>query len=335
MNEPYRASSQKATRKPRTFGLVPRARAPGTLAPPDARSARRRLFALGVGLLSLFGLGGPNRAEAAEPEATPLEADRQLAKTRRAEGPLDLISLYQDNYFLTGFGGATSNQVKFQLSAKFDLWPNRGHHGAFFAFTERSRWNLYDKSAPFAENNFLPELFYTYFHHASRYDPPPRCAFFHERVGLVHESNGEDVRSRAWNRAYVESRFSCYGETHRYFVTSLRIWAPSFGSSDNPDIHKYLGYGELSFSLGNDGWSNWLNDFDLTVHLRKGTRDWGTGSVELDGRYRPPYGGSWRFTPHLYAQLFQGFGETLLRYDQSVTAFRIGIGFSDRSPRSK
>ena len=59
------------------------------------------------------------------------------------------------------------------------------------------------------------------------------------------------------------------------------------------------------------------------------------GSVELDGRYRPPFGGSWRLTPHFYAQLFHGFGETLLRYDQNFTAFRIGIGFSDRSARAK
>lgn len=254
---------------------------------------------------------------------------------RKKQAPLDLLSLYQDNYFLTGFGGATSNQVKFQFSAKFDLWPNRGHHGVFFAFTEKSRWYLYDKSAPFAENNFLPELFYTYFHHEGRYDPPPRCAFFHERAGIVHESNGEDVGSRGWNRVYAESRFACYGETSRYFITALKIWAPAIGIQDNPDIHKYLGYGELSFSIGRDGWSGWLNDMDLTVHLRKGTRDWGTGSVEVDARYRPPYGTSFRFTPHVYAQLFQGFGETLLRYDQTVTAFRIGIGFSDRSSRSK
>ena len=292
---------------------------------------RSFLAAIGAFVALVCGAGRVH-AEDAAPAPWVSTALRQ----RTVQTPLDLLSLYQDNYFLTGFGGATSNQVKFQFSAKFDLWPNRGHHGVFFAFTEKSRWYLYDRSAPFAENNFMPELFYTYFHHESRYDPPPKCAFFHERLGIVHESNGEQAeRSRGWNRAYVESRFSCYGDTSRYFTTTLKVWAPAIGIQDNPDIHKYLGYGELSFSIGRDGWSGWLNDMDLTVHLRKGTRDLGTGSVEVDARYRPPYGTSFKFTPHVYAQLFQGFGETLLRYDQSVTAFRIGIGFSDRSSRSK
>jgi len=34
--------------------------------------------------------------------------------------------------------------------------------------------------------------------------------------------------------------------------------------------------------------------------------------LEADARWRPHYGGFWRFTPNLYGQLFTGYGETPL-----------------------
>ena len=85
---------------------------------------------------------------------------------------LDLLTLYKDNYFLTGFSTAT--EAKFQFSAKFDIWPNRGPHAVYFAVTQRSLWDVYQASQPFRENNYEPELLYTYYHVPGRYDPPRR-----------------------------------------------------------------------------------------------------------------------------------------------------------------
>ena len=249
-----------------------------------------------------------------------------------AAAQLDLLTFYKDNYFLTGFTDST--QVKFQFSAKFDIWPNHGPHAVYFAFTQKSLWNIYRKSQPFQENNYSPELFYSYFHAPGRYDPQPGCGFFLERLGLVHESDGEDdPRSRGWNRVYGESRFACYDPVHHYAALTLQVWYP-VSARDNPDIAKYLGYGELSFAVGSDRGRGWLGDWEAALHARKGTRDLKTGSLELDARWRPRYGDFWRFTPYLYGQLFTGYGETLLSYDHALTAIRVGIGFSDRSTRS-
>jgi phospholipase A1 len=257
-----------------------------------------------------------------------------ITPSTNAVPQLDLLTFYKDNYFLTGFTNAT--EVKFQFSAKFDLWPNRGPHAAYFAFSQKSLWNIYRASQPFAENNYAPELFYSYFHAPNRYEPAPGCGFFLERFGFIHESTGEGgVRSRGWNRIYGESRFACYDAGRNYGALTLQLWAPPLGATDNPDIAKFIGYGELSLGVGSDGGQLWFGDWEVALHARKGTRDVRVGSLEVDARWRPRYGAFWRFTPYLYGQLFTGYGETLLNYDRALTAIRVGIGFTDRSTRSE
>jgi phospholipase A1 len=276
------------------------------------------------------------RATADEPDLAAVPTKQSSASTPASSAvpQLDLLTFYKDNYFLTGFTDAT--EVKFQFSAKFDVWPNRGPHAVYFAFSQKSFWNIYRASQPFAENNYAPELFYSFFHAPNRYEPAPGCGFFLERAGFIHESTGEGgARSRGWNRIYGESRFACYDAGRNYGAVTLQLWAPPFGTSDNPDIAKFLGYGELSLGVGSDGGQRWLGDWEIAVHARKGTRALRVGSLEADARWRPRYGDFWRFTPYLYAQLFTGYGQTLLSYDRPLTAVRVGIGFTDRSTRSE
>lgn len=247
----------------------------------------------------------------------------------------DLLTFYKDNYVIAGFTYAS--QVKLQFSAKFDLWPNASRHAVHFAFTVKSLWDLYQRSSPFAETNYDPEVFYTFFHHEGRYDPPPGCGFFYQRLGFEHESNGELVqRSRAWNRVYVESRFACTTAGKLFATASLKVWAPPFGAEDNPGIVSHLGYGELALRAGSEGRRNRWGDMDLGAVLRKGmSGGFDQGSLELVGRWRPPYSDFWRFTPYVFLQLFVGYGETLLAYDRFLTTFRVGLGLSDTSARSK
>jgi phospholipase A1 len=248
----------------------------------------------------------------------------------------DLLTFYKDNYFLTGF--TKSQEVKFQFSAKFDLWPNESAHAVYLAYSQKALWNAYLNSSPFQENDYNPELFYAFFHHPGRYVAPPGCAFFEERVGFEHESNGlGGTTSRGWDRVYGETRFSCYRRVRGFASATLRVWAPPFGvDAYNPDILNYVGFGELTLALGSDRGQGWLDQWNLSGTVRKGTSaSLGVGSVEVDGRWRPPNGDIWRLTLYLYAQLFVGYEEMLLTYNRPVTAFRIGIGLSDISTRSR
>ncbi len=157
-------------------------------------------------------------AAAAEPtpNASPGGTPPSPTAAPSHEAELDLLTFYKDNYFITGFTMQT--EAKFQFSAKFDLWPNRGQHAVYFAFTQKSLWDIYRTSLPFVENNYAPELFYSYFHVPGRYEPQPGCGFFFERVGIVHESTGEQARTHGVGTASTVSRAS--------LAMTLRIATP-------------------------------------------------------------------------------------------------------------
>ena len=73
---------------------------------------------------------------------------------------LNQLTLHDRNYFITGF--SKESQAKFQLSLKYNLWPNASAHAVYVGYTQLSFWNIYEPSQPFSEINFNPGLFYEY-----------------------------------------------------------------------------------------------------------------------------------------------------------------------------
>src|SRR6187200_647431 len=105
----------------------------------------------GVLIVSVLSLS--NAAAAVEPGANASPGGTPPGPTTAPshEAELDLLTFYKDNYFITGFTMET--EAKFQVSAKFDIWPNRGQHAVYFAFTQKSLWDIYRTSQPFVESN--------------------------------------------------------------------------------------------------------------------------------------------------------------------------------------
>ncbi len=87
-----------------------------------------------------------------------------------------MLTFHRSNYVLTGFTQAT--QVKFQFSFKYDFWPSTSHHTVYLAYTQKSLWDLYDKSSPFRESNYAPEIFYAHYHAEHHGQPNPGCGLF-------------------------------------------------------------------------------------------------------------------------------------------------------------
>jgi outer membrane phospholipase A len=251
------------------------------------------------------------------------------------------LSGHHENYFISGVGSA-GHLVKFQYSFKFDLWPNASRHSAYFGFTQKSLWRLWDFSAssPFVESNYAPEVFYGYYTKIGDVVPiPGRVTYFVDfaRAGLEHESNGLDgATSRGWNRFYVSTRVGAYVGIDNYVSLTPKAWLPPFGKSDNPDITQYLGYGSLGLEYGYDpATKNWWGGFSVGATAWKGAdRDLTRGALEVAGQWRPGYEGKfvewWKFTPYFYAQWHDGYGETLLQYNQKVNVFRFGLALEDR-----
>jgi phospholipase A1 len=249
-----------------------------------------------------------------------------------------ILTGYKDNYIIAGFTRQT--EVKFQFSLKFDLWPNHTRHSLYFGYTQKSLWNLYDQSSPFLDSNYNPEFFYGYF---KRYGDilwsPGRVSLFIDsaRAGAEHESNGRDgPATRAWNRVYGYVDGGAYFGTDYYATLGLKGWLPPFGmDQENADIVQYRGYGEATLVLGYDPtFPRWWGGGHLGATYFHGANTIpGRQGIEAFLQWRPGYDDRvsfWRFTPYIYAQLFHGYAEYLLAYNQAETAFRVGLSIEDR-----
>lgn len=216
-------------------------------------------------------------------------------------------------------GSIQNTEVKFQISFKVPLWNGiyKDIGDLYFAYTNLSLWQAYnsDISSPFRETNHEPELFVVF--DTDRYFPGIKSTYI--ILGISHQSNGRSgSRSRSWNRVYANFLFS-----KKDILFSIKPWYRLPESEkeypgdptgdDNPDIHKYMGYGEFNALYR---WENHVFSVMLRNNLRA---DGNKGAVQLDWSLPLP------FTKlRGYVQYFNGYGESLIDYNHSTN--RIGIG---------
>ena len=205
-------------------------------------------------------------------------------------------------------------EAKYQISFKTKLWEGLvGHHGdLWLGYTQLSNWQAYNKSfsAPFRETDYEPELMAVF---RTNLDAGLGFKVKMLSVGLNHQSNGRgQPLSRSWNRLMVQG-----GVERDNFALLLRTWKrfeESAAKDDNPDISRYLGYGDLQ--------ATWrLDAHELSLNLRPGF--YSRGSAQLD----------WTFPIHRnlkgYLQFFTGYGETLIDYNHRQSIFGLGVSLVD------
>jgi len=247
--------------------------------------------------------------------AAPTSAPRPSAAPGETRDEWSGFAKYRPNYFITGFRNVPASghdpDVKFQISLRYELLmdpPGRWHF--MLAYTQKSFWNIYDSSAPFRENNYNPELFIQW--------DPHLAPLEYVKAGYAHESNGlGGDASRSWDRVFAEARFGT-GALTVYPV----FWVP-FRLSDNPDIKRSFGWGELMARLRLGA------NYELEAVGRVGNQfDRGNILVGLNiGSLLRMFGVTeqkW-FTPNFYLQGWHGYGESLIDYDVRTTAIRAGI----------
>jgi phospholipase A1 len=254
---------------------------------------------------------------------------RERGEKRAGTGVFSL-STHRQNYFLPLAYNSNSNretynsagenkpsniEVKFQLSFKVQLWEKMfwGNGDLFFGYTQLSFWQLYDKdlSSPFRETNYEPEVFF-------KFDTDFNVLGLRNRlitIGFNHQSNGRGGElSRSWNRV-----FAVFAADRGNFFIALKPWyriPEDDDDDDNPNIEKYMGYGELFGAYRPKGH---VFSFMLRNNLRQNNR----GAVELGWSY--PIMTNLR----LYAQYFNGYGESLVDYDHSVNRIGVGVMLND------
>lgn len=226
---------------------------------------------------------------------------------------------YKENYFLPisydtkKRSNREQNEVKFQVSLKKPISYNLFNlkETINFGYTQTSWWQLYDDSAPFRETNYQPEIFMEI-----PYGEKDKTIIKGFKIGLLHESNGQNEdKSRSWNRIYLTS----YLQTGNLFIIP-RVWyrlKENKENDDNPDIHKFLGYGDLTFAYPYK-----QHTFKLLLRNNLRLNSENKGFAQLDWTF--PFFNSKNYFG--YIQASTGYGESLIDYD--IKSDKIGFGIS-------
>ena len=213
-------------------------------------------------------------------------------------------------------------EAKFQISFKFPLMYNvfgdNGH--LFFAYTNQSYWQVYNKevSSPFRETNHEPEIFMM-FNNDWKIGSLTNSLW---GVGAVHQSNGQSGDlSRSWNRIYGTMVFD-----DGPLALAAKVWwripedEKEFPTSpkgdDNPDILDYMGNFEIHAIYG-------LDKHRFSLLVRNNLEKPNYGAVEATWSY--PIVGTLR----VYAQYFNGYGESLIDYNAHTNRIGIGVSIND------
>ncbi|MCC7373097.1 MAG: phospholipase A [Verrucomicrobiales bacterium] len=228
---------------------------------------------------------------------------------------------YEPMYFVWG---PESPNLKFQVSLRYKIinpdadlgrWWRWGH-GMHFAYTQTSLWDFDRPSSPFYDSSYKPEVMW-------RHDDlfPGAVTWWHQlgmQVGLQHESNGKDGEdSRGLNILYFKPTFLFGQATNLFLSVSPRAWAYLGEMPDNRDISDYRGHVDLAIKAG------WATSLQMAGYFRVGD-DFNRGSMQVDVSY--PLGELLNnIDVFLHAQYFNGWGESLLDYDQRTWMFRIGL----------
>ncbi len=262
-------------------------------------------------------------AEKAKPDAS-IKSRRFLASPGDEEEGYSIVSVakglstHKPMYILPATYSpdypSQHTEVLFTISAKLRLYGT----SLFFGYSQRSFFQVYDshRSRPFRETDYNPELFY-------RWTPDPKVwKYWGADFGAEHESNGQDVpQSRSWNRLYV-APFRARGKSLIYIKAWYRLPEEKKKTpddpkgDDNPDIEDHYGYAELHFQRQ-------IGKRQVIQSMFRFNPETGHGALNINYTI-PSNDGS------VFYQLYvwQGYGESLLDYNDSVTRVGLGIAFS-------
>ena len=229
------------------------------------------------------------------------------------------ISEYKPVYFDIGTRGQTT--ARFQISAKYRLFSPSGNRPAtwgenfYLGYTQTSLWDLQSDSMPFIDTTFNPSLFWL---SDNMWQSENQAWRLGMNTGVEHNSNGKaGDDSRSVNNAYIQPQFN-----YRFDGGSTLTFAPKvkayFGvASENSDYADYAG--RVDWNL------RWAQDNGAVVSAMYRQGDQRRRTTQLDFAW--PLQRTWlNMNGYLHLQYFNGYGETLLGYNQrNESQFRIGL----------
>ena len=210
-----------------------------------------------------------------------------------------------------------SVEARFQFSVKTKIAENLiGDNGdLWLGYTQSSRWQVYNEelSRPFRETNYEPEAMLVFHTDYELLGFKGVMA----SIGVNHQSNGRArPLSRAWNRIVAQVGFE-----RDDWIVMLRPWwrlPESDNSDDNPGIENYIGRGEVTVARK---WQGHVFSLQARHSLRGGEKS--RGSAQAAWSF--PIAGDLKG----YVQLFSGYGESLIDFNNRQTVIGLGVSVAD------
>jgi len=228
----------------------------------------------------------------------------------------DRVTKHNDLYAILGTPNA-----KIQISLKYKL---SSYINLYLGYTQLMFWELGQSSMPFSDINFNPDFFY-------RIKLSDTTFIKAIDLGILeHKSNGKaGTDSRAWNSSYVKVyTIVKFYQWSFNWDTKLKWFYNTSIDAANADIKNYMGWWDTRISLINyfspdkfiDRVVLYFAFFSGGAYsqcIAKGGQEVGFG-LRL---------GAGRFNPMMFFQVYNGYNESLFRYNQRYTAYRVGISF--------
>lgn len=234
------------------------------------------------------------------------------------------MSMYKDNYFVAG---DMDNQVKFQISAKYNIVFSKGHNepGFYFGYTQTSWWKVY-KGADTFSTNYQPEGFY-------RFEPGSSNIFgimksdvpyldYFQISPIQHASTGVETSDhRSINIYYAQLQMATPTTLSIGFNT--KIFGYYYKDKANSDINDYRKFYEADIFLKLRSRTITLLD-RYELHTKCTGNPLGKGYVMLEGTFQLVTA---EFQPRLFIQYNRGYGVNMVNYNKKETELRAGFVF--------
>lgn len=232
---------------------------------------------------------------------------------RQTVDAMPAFGIYKDMFFVTGIPLNTkvnrnTTDAMFQISIRQRLTKSYFPFNSFLylTYTQKSFWDIYSKSSPFRDTNYNPGIGF------GRYliqNNKLKGAGF---IQIEHESNGRDsIDSRSWNYLSLSSKYFF----NLRLSLGLELWIPFVDGKENKDLLDYRGLGIVSINYISKDAKWWLSS---DLNPRKG---WGNVNTTVNIAYKL----SRSHNQYLFAQFYNGKGESLLDYDKYSMNIRFGI----------
>ena len=304
------------------------ARATYTLASPGTNALQIVLdFPELTGNRLVVQLELPPAAAETPPPKTGISRLLKGVPTLRSGQPFEPVAFFKEHIFpyepFYFVAGTKSPNAKFQVSIRYQILNHDGPlasmapplEGFNIGYSQTSLWDWNRASAPFLDSSYKPEFLYIY--ERALGGGPTNWYRLDLQAGVQHESNGKDGdASRSLNITYLRPTLTIGSDEELHLTLMPRAWVYIGDLSDNPDIARYRGYVDLRTILSYKG-------LQLSAYGRMGNHA-DRGSIQVDLTY--PLRKFWgTFSVYLHVQYFNGFGESLLEYNERSTAWRAGF----------